>query len=167
MKTICRSAFEFIHQVERVATILAFAIILIAAIVSVAGRELVGHGVLGASSVAVYAMIVCVMACFGLATTAGSHLRPKFLDWCIPNSLEPTVRRLGFLTSSAILFAVGYFSCRFVAFSFEIEERDLALGWLIWPIQAVLPIAFLLSAVRYFGYAIWPDIAPPDRLQAP
>ena len=163
MKSFCAGIFDIIQRSEKVVAVAMFVVMSAALTADVIGRELVGQGIFGAAKFAVLAMIFCAMACFGICTATGAHLRPRIADQWIPKLIEPAVVRLGYFFSATILFGITVSACQAVAFSYVIEERDLALEWVIWPFQSILPIAFFLSGLRFLGYAVWPDLAPAEK----
>ena len=162
METSTKSVLAAILAAERTLAFGSFAVMLTALIVDVLGRELLGQGVFGSVRVAVYGLIICALAGFGIATATGAHLRPKFLDRLLPRKHERVGVRIGQLVSVAILLTLAKASWDLASFTREINERDVTLGWLVWPMQMAMPAAFFLSAVRYMAYAIFPNLTPDE-----
>lgn len=162
MQDRLKRALDLIVWVERAIVACAFTVMLVVLLIDVAGRELFGQGLFGSVRIAVYALILCAMAGFGLATATGGHLRPKFLDGLLAGPLEGPGIRLGQLLSAAIMFYLAYAAVTMVQFTRLIEERDLVLDTLVWPIQTALPIGFALSGLRHLIYAIYPALAPVE-----
>lgn len=158
-KIYLKSAFE----AEKAIVFVTFAAMLGALLADVIGREIFGRGVFGSVKFAVYALILCAMAGFGLSTASGSHLRPQFLDFLSQGRSETFVRRIGHIASMAILLMLAWGALNMVAFSRMIEERDLTLDWLVWPVQLILPVAFVLSALRHLIYAVYPALMPEEE----
>jgi TRAP-type C4-dicarboxylate transport system permease small subunit len=158
-----RKVIEMITRIEKGIVFVAFLAMVAALSADVIGREIFGHGVFGAIKFAVYALIYCAMAGFGIATASGSHLRPKFLDNAVPRSLTGPATRAGQFASAGILLTLAWAGWTFVSFSMLIEERDVTLDWLIWPIEIAIPIGFALSAIRHIAFGIWPDLLPEER----
>ncbi|MEY8828520.1 TRAP transporter small permease [Sedimentitalea sp. XS_ASV28] len=150
-------------SVEKAIVVITFFAMLVAISADVIGREFFGQGVFGSVKFAVYALILCAMAGFGIATASGSHLRPQFLDFVTAGRREMPARRLGRVASAAILVMLAWGAWEMVAFSRMIEERDITLDWLVWPIQLALPLAFLLSAMRHLIYAADPRLMPEEE----
>lgn len=148
---------------EKIIVVLMFLAMMAALSADVIGREIFAHGVFGSVKFAVYALILCAMAGFGLATASGSHLRPKFLDFVARGKAEMPARRIGQLASAGILLFLAWGALNMVAFSRLIEERDLTLDWLVWPIQMILPVAFVISAMRHLIYAAAPVLMPHEE----
>lgn len=160
MKTLAKSLIEFILRVEKWIAFAAFALMLCALAADVIGREVFGHGVFGAVKFAVYVLIYCAMAGFGIATATGSHLRPQFLDNAVPKALVVPAMRLGQFISAAILLVLASAGLTFVGLGMMLEERDVTLDVLIWPVQMAIPVGFALSALRHIFYGIWLDLLP-------
>lgn len=149
MKRLAKSLIDRIVQIEKWIAFTAFVLMLGALAADVIGREVIGHGVFGAVKFAVYVLIYCAMAGFGIATATGSHLRPKFLDKAVPEALTTTAIRLGQFISAAILLVLAAAGLTFVGFGMMLQERDVTLDVLIWPVQLAIPIGFTLSALRH------------------
>ncbi|AVO37271.1 TRAP transporter small permease [Pukyongiella litopenaei] len=160
MKTVASSALAMLLNFERALAFCTFAVMLAALIADVVGRELFGQGVFGSVRVAVYALILCALAGFGIATGTGGHLRPRFLDGVLAGPVETAGIRAGQVVSVLILLMLAKASWDVASFSREIGDRDVTLGWLVWPMQVSMPIAFSLSALRHMAYAVWPDLSP-------
>lgn len=153
------------------AVTLAEKIIAFSALITITGalaadvimREFVGVGLFGSLRLAVYALILCAMAGFGIATATGAHLRPGFADGLIPAPLVPYAVRLGQLASCAIMVVLAYSAWKMVVFIREIGERDIALDVPVWVIQMALPLAFGIAAFRYLSYAVFPGLIPAEE----
>ncbi|MCY4153959.1 MAG: TRAP transporter small permease [Gammaproteobacteria bacterium] len=163
-------AERFLHtlgRVERVLTSVAFAVLIAAIFLDVFSREITGVGLHWARQAGVYANIVVVMFGLGLASAGGNHLRPRFADNWLPARWNPVIVRLqNGLMSAFCLLAAG--AGAVVTWdSVQLGERSTLLPVLIWPLLAVIPLAFLLVALRHAIYACKPTLAPPDPLRDP
>jgi len=166
MKSLAKFLIDAIVRIEKWIAFAAFVLMLGALAADVIGREIFGHGVFGAVKFAVYVLIYCAMAGFGIATATGSHLRPKFLDKAVPEALTSIALRLGQFFSAAILLVLASAGLTFVGFGMMLEERDVTLDVLIWPVQLAIPIGFALSALRHVFYGIWLDLLPAEAAVA-
>lgn len=151
---------NYIHSTERAITVLAFVIMATALVADVVGRELFNTGLFGSVKFAVYVLIYCAMAGFGIATATGTHLRPKIADNWFPEAWDQAITRIGQWLSAAILLAISAAGLVFIESSIMLEERSEMLDWLLWPFQLALPIGFALSAFRHACFGIWPDLMP-------
>ncbi len=143
-----------------IVTVMAFMAALL--IFEVVMREIVGQGILGGIQLATYLMIWSAFLGFSYATAQGVHLRPRFADNWLPKSWAPAISRIGNALSFLILCVMGYAAIVFVQGSRDVAETAPTLGWLTWPLQLVVPIAFFLSAMRHLSYAAYPDMAPTE-----
>ncbi len=156
---------KFLSVTLRIEMTIAFVTLLsmtLALAADVIGRELFQSGVFGSVKFSVFALIYCAMAGFGIATATGGHLRPKFLDGLLGPVLAGPATRAGNVASCLILLTLAYGGWKMVVFSREIEDTDLTLGIMLWPIQIAIPLGFALSALRHLIYAAFPDHAPAE-----
>lgn len=56
--------------------------------------------------------------------------------------------------------AFVWFASQVVAESYSLSEQSAVLGLDIWPFQAIIPLAFLISAFRHAVYAWRVDLKP-------
>lgn len=150
-------------SVERAIAFVCFIIMLGVLIADVVGREMFHAGIFGSVRVAVYGLIICAMAGFGLATATNGHLRPAFMDSVFSGPLEAPAIRLGQLASAGILVMMAYAAWKMVAFSLLIDERDLALGIPVWTVELALPVGLALSAFRHLCFAAFPALIPAKQ----
>lgn len=162
MKTAER-ILNMIGKFEGALTFVAFTVMVVVVFGDVLVREITGSGILWARQIGVYSNIVVVMLGFGLASSHGSHLRPRFADNWLPKSWD------GFLNHAQealmALFCLGFalLALQVVTETYQLQERSVILRFLIWPIQAVIPLAFCLATLRHGLFAIWPALRPePD-----
>jgi TRAP-type C4-dicarboxylate transport system permease small subunit len=160
---VSRAVLDTILTAEKIIVFGSFVAMLAAVSADVIGREVFGQGIFGSVKFAVYALILCAMAGFGIATASGSHLRPRFLDRLTSGAVEIPARRIGRIASAAILLGLAWGAWQMIAFSRSINERDITLGWLVWPMQLALPIGFGLSALRHLIYAAQPQLMPKEQ----
>lgn len=163
MQAIVRRILDAITWAEKIIAFAALITITGALAADVIMREIMGVGLFGSLRLAVYALILCAMAGFGVATATGTHLRPGFADGLIPASLVPLAVRLGQLASCAIMVVLAHSAWKMVVFIHDIDERDIALDVPIWAIQMALPVAFGIAALRYLSYATFPDLIPAEE----
>lgn len=151
---------EGLRASERVITFVAFCVLIAIVFADVAFRELTGSGLHWARQVGVYANIFVVMLGFGLASAEAAHLRPRFADGWIPARLERFMPHVQEGLMALFCLAVSGVALAVVIETFQLQERSVVLRMLVWPVQAVIPLAFLIAAVRHGCYAVWPALAP-------
>ena len=81
-----RRLLAVLAQVERVLCVSAFLLLVAVLFADVLSRELTAAGLYWAPQIGVWANVFVVMAGFGLASTAGAHLRPRFADDWLPQA---------------------------------------------------------------------------------
>jgi len=160
-----------LHEAERLITFLAFAVMVSVVFADVLVRELTGSGLHWARQVGVYANIFVVMIGLGIASGEGAHLRPRFADAWLPRRFErwmPHVQE-----GVMALFCLGFsVAAVFVVIeTFQLGERSVILRVSVWPVQAVIPLAFAIATLRHGLYALWPALRPapaqtPEALSA-
>ncbi|TDJ45082.1 MAG: TRAP transporter small permease [Gammaproteobacteria bacterium] len=148
-------------RAERAITSTAFVVLVVVVFGDVASRELTGTGLHWARQAGVYANLFVVMFGLGVASAGGAHLRPRFADGWLPARFGPVLDRLQ--DAGMALFCVVFagIAVAVVAESFELAERSVVLRVVIWPFQAVIPIAFTLAGLRHLAYAMFPELRPP------
>lgn len=150
-------------KAERWISCIAFVMLITVIFADVVSRELTGSGMHWARQVGVYANIFIVMAGFGLASSGGEHLRPRFADGWLPASWNAALIHLqeGVMALFCLAFAV--IAVEVVAETFSMQERSVVLRVVVWPFQAVIPTAFAVAAVRHAIYALRPQLRPIDQ----
>ncbi len=149
-----------IGRFEQVVTFSCFMLLIVVVFADVVMRELVGTGLHWARQVGVYANLFVIMFGIGLASAAGTHLRPRFADQWLPASWSDVLDRLqdGFMALFCAGFAVV--ATGIVYEGFVLSERSAVLGIVTWPFQAVLPLVFMVATFRHGAYALYPVLRP-------
>ncbi|MFC2969036.1 TRAP transporter small permease [Acidimangrovimonas pyrenivorans] len=137
---------------------MAYIVVAALLIGDVLAREVVGIPILGSQSIAVLGAIVAGFVGLSLATASGSHLRPAVFDGLVPSSLDRYVDRGSDLIAAAFYLAIAVFAVRFVLESMSAGDRAAVLYFPLWPIQMVMPYAFLSCAIRHAAYAMEPAL---------
>lgn len=150
---------------ERALTFAAFMLLIAVVFGDVALRELTGTGLHWARQAGVYANLCVVMLGMGLASADGVHLRPRFADGWLPASWNPWIGSIREWLMAAFCAAFAGVASLVVVDSFQMQERSAILRVVVWPFQAVIPLAFLLATVRHALFAIYAPLRPagPER----
>ncbi|VAV89739.1 hypothetical protein MNBD_ALPHA02-1986 [hydrothermal vent metagenome] len=161
-----RRITEIIYRFEKAVALLAFFVMTLVIIADVVSRKLAGHGIAGAPRVAVYAMIIAALISFGLASHKGRHLRPRFADGWLPESWTEGIIRVqeSLMALFCLIFAVA--AAQVVYDTYLLQETSRMLRIAIWPMQTVMPLAFIIGAVRHGLYALYPEIRPDEGLSS-
>lgn len=144
-------------------TFLAFIVMVVVVFGDVMVREITGSGLLWARQVGVYGNIFVVMMGFGLASANGTHLRPRFADNWLPKSWDGALSRVQEALMALFCLCFAVLAFQVVTETYELNERAVVMRFVIWPIQAVIPLAFTIATLRHSLFAIWPELRPqPD-----
>jgi C4-dicarboxylate transporter DctQ subunit len=135
----------------------ALAILLLA---DVLGREFFDRGIFGAQRVAVYCTIVAGNFGLALAAAAGAHIRPRIADNWVPKAWSAPLDRFADVITGTVFLIVSFFATKLVQESFDFETVSPVIDWEIWPIQAVIPLGYVLAAVHYYVFAAYPALRP-------
>ena len=145
---------------ENIIAATAYGLLSVAVLADVFAREVMAVPVVGLQRFAVYMTIIAGFLGVSLATTAGSHIRPRIADNWVSAAWEPLINRASSLVTSLTFGVTGYFACLFWYTNFTMGEVAPVLDWPLWPILIVIPYAFFSSALRYLLYAIYPELNP-------
>jgi len=144
---------------ESIVATCAYAIVAGLLIVDVVGRELFGIALLGAQQMAVYGAIIAGFLGLTLATSDNCHLRPAFLDFVFQFA-DLTVQRVGDAVSAVFFFIGAYVAWTFVAASLDNLDKAPVLYFVVWPLQLVMPYAFISSGLKHLIFARHPNLKP-------
>lgn len=123
----------------------------------VIGRELFSQSFLGAQQLAVYGAILAGFIGLTLATSDSSHLRPGFMDFVF-RRYENHVTRVGDAMSAVFYGFAAYIAWTFVAYSMDAGDRAPVLYFLVWPLQIIIPYAFVSAGTKHLIFALRPDL---------
>lgn len=162
MSAAAAALLAFIDRLERWLCVGAFIILVVVLFADVISREITAAGIHWAPQIGVWANVVVVMAGFGLASAAGAHLRPRFADTWFPARWHNVVVTLQHLCMALFCVAIGAVSLSVVLGSLRLGEVEITLFLPVWPVQAMLPLAFFAAALRHLIYALMPQLRPAE-----
>ena len=99
------------------------------------------------------------------------HIRIDILSHYLPDHFRDNVWRITELLTAVVCAVVAYYSIKFIQY----EYLDGAIAFAnvpVWLCETIIPIAFIIMAIRYLVYAIMPsyllnpepsDINPPSE----
>ena len=154
---------SLLERLEGYAAMLAYASVATLLIGDVLAREVIGVPVLGSQSIAVLAAIVAGFLGLSLATAKGIHLRPEVFDHVLPARFDPFLARGSDVVAAAFYMTMTVFALRFVMASHAAGDRAAVLYFPLWPVQLVMPYAFLSCAIRHAAYAANPRLKTAPR----
>lgn len=138
----------------------AYVIVAFLLIGDVIGREIFSTPIHGAQKMAVYAAIVAGFIGLSLATADNMHLRPAFLDGIVPARFNNQINRFSDFFACLFFLGMAVIGLLFVRESMRFEDKAAVLYWLLWPLQLVIPYAFLSTSVRHGLFALYPAAKP-------
>ncbi|MGB1010450.1 MAG: TRAP transporter small permease [Thiolinea sp.] len=148
-----------LRLIESVIATLAYAFVAGLLIVDVVGRELFGATIMGSQQLAVYGAIIAGFLGLTLATSDNSHLRPGFMDFLFKR-FEPKIQQLGDALSASFFFVSACVAWMFVSVSMDNQDKAPVLYFVVWPLQLVLPYAFISSGLKHLIFALRPELKP-------
>lgn len=160
IENLVKKTLDVILIAEKAAILFVMSAMALLLIAEVFAREVIGHGFYGSGQIAVYMMIWGAYLGFSLAVAEGAHMRPRFTDNWLPQSWSPMLIRIGNFVSGSILIYMAWAGYQFVSDSYEFGETAPTLGWQTWPIQIILPLAFLLGGLRHMSRGFFPRLSP-------
>ena len=153
-------AKTFIDRLRFVESIIATAAYTLVAgllIADVIGRELFDASFLGSQQLAVYGAIIAGFLGLTLATSDNSHLRPAFMDFVF-RRFESKVQQLGDAVSAVFFLIAAYVAWTFVTQSMDSQDKAPVLYFVVWPLQLVIPYAFISAGVKHAIFAFQPEL---------
>ena len=159
---VARRLLALISRLEKILCVAAFIVLVAVLFADVVSRELTAAGLHWASQIGVWANVAVIMAGVGLASASGAHLRPRFLDDMFPASWNNALGFLQHFVMALFCVAIGWVSLTVVVDSYRLGAVEITLFWPVWPVQALLPLAFFSAALRHLIYAACKTLRPPD-----
>lgn len=99
------------------------------------------------------------------------HIRIDILSHYLPMKIRDNIWRVTELITAIVCGIVAYYSIGFI--QYEYEDGLIAFANVpVWLCEAIIPVAFIVIALRYFVYAVAPqhllnpepsDINPPSE----
>jgi TRAP-type C4-dicarboxylate transport system permease small subunit len=160
MKLLTARFLAGLGWVEAAVAVSAYMLVAGLLLADVLGREFFGTSIYGAQKVAVIATIAAAFMGLSMATGRGSHLRAEAMDRLVPRQFSALADRLGQLVSFALFAALTWYSLQFALGTRSLGLRLPVLGWQMWPMQMVLPVAFGLSAIKVLLFFLHPALSP-------
>jgi len=147
-------------------TTAAFVVLVVVIFSDVLWRWTTGSGIFWAREVGVFANIVLTIIGIGIASSDGTHLRPRFFDGAFPARWDGGLTRIQELLTATGFALLAWVAVGVVQETMALEDRSIVLRWLVWPVQLVLPVAFALGALRHCIFGLVPTLRPAERGEA-
>jgi TRAP-type C4-dicarboxylate transport system permease small subunit len=154
------SILRVIGRVERAVSSAAFMLLVAVLFGDVLSRELTGTGLTWARETGVLANLVLTLVGIGIASAAGTHLRPRFADGWLPSGWNDLVEVASEWVMAVFCLAFAYLSFLAAMETAALDERFTVLRWPVWPFQMVIPAVFVVALVRHGLFALHPRLRP-------
>ena len=162
MHKLSGTALKWIVRIELIVACICLAAAAFALCADVIAREILGQGIYGVQKFAVYCCAISGALGMSIVVQSGGHLRITAIDALYrPQALTP-VSRLGDLVSASAFLFLAWFAAEFVANTYAFRETDTILQIPIWRVQIILPIAFILAAIKFIVHAAYPAHKPDE-----
>jgi TRAP-type C4-dicarboxylate transport system permease small subunit len=99
----------------------------------------------------------------GIASSQGSHLRPRFMDGWIRTDWQNWLPRLQECLSALGFLALAVIAWQVVAETRELGDVNTVLRWPVWLAQLCMPVAMGFAAFKHGLFAIYPALRPAER----
>lgn len=117
--------------------------------------------------VATYLMVWLGFLGFQIATSKLRHIEIEFLKAKVNEKTKYKMNIATSLIASVFLFFFFYLSYEYVMASKEMGDLVKAFEFPMWIVLLILPISFLLSAIRFaFAALLWLDVLKGKRKES-
>ncbi|HET6244028.1 MAG: TRAP transporter small permease [Bacteroidetes bacterium] len=148
--------FEIFEKYFAVAVITAIVVIVFAGTVS---RYALKEPLFGVDRLATYLMVWLGFIGFQIATSKLRHVEIEFIKAKVKPKTKYLMNIVTCFLASVFLFIICLLSYEYMQISKEMNDIDVVLGIPIWWIILIVPLSFLLSAIRYaFSSLLWYDV---------
>ena len=166
MQQWIEKALSRLTWLEATISIIAYAFVAGLLLADIIGRELFSTSIYGAQKIAVQATMIAAFMGLTLATSQGSHMRAEAADVLVPQRWSAQADRFGYVLSTILYAALAAISFQFMMETRKYGMNIPVLGWPMWPVQVVLPLAFGSSALKSLAFAVFPALAPQREIRA-
>ena len=108
-----------------------------------------------------------------VASRKNKHIRIDILSHYLPHNIRSNLWRVTEMLTAVVCGIVAYYSIEFI--KYEYQDGLIAFANVpVWLCETIIPIAFIVMALRYFVYAFLPEqvldtkpvaINSPDELK--
>lgn len=117
----------------------------------------------GAERVAVICTLLAGNFGLALASASGAHIRPRVADHWVPASWDTAMNRIADLVTAVVMFGVAAYAIDFVYQQYDLEAVLESLYWPAWPIQAAIPLGYMVAGLHYLCFAAFPALRPREE----
>ena len=143
---------------------MAISLLAMLVIADVLGREIASSGIAWAQKLAVYLMIWAGFIGASLTTTTGKHLRPEVADKLWKGKGEKVFNHLRYALTAIFCLGAAYYSALYTYESFDLGDKNPILKLPLWTVQIVMPVSFVMIALKSIFFTIDPNLVPKKKL---
>jgi C4-dicarboxylate transporter DctQ subunit len=161
-------ANKYIDKLEKLIAVLFISAIVVIIFYATIARYIFNDPPYWAERVATYLMIWLGFIGFSIASSKMRHIELEFIKAKVSEKMKCIMNVIGFLAGAVILFTFFRLSLEFMNESKNLGDVDFLLqDTPIWIIILILPITFLLSAIRFiFSSFLWVDVFQGKRKES-
>jgi C4-dicarboxylate transporter, DctQ subunit len=154
-------AFEKLEKAVAVTIITAIVLIVFAGTVA---RYAFHEPLFGADRLATYLMVWLGFIGFQIATSKLRHIEIEFLKARVKPELRWLMSSITCFLAAGFLVAVFVLSWEYMLLSRDMGDEDIVLAIPLWWIILIIPVSFIISAIRYFfSGLLWIDVMKGRR----
>lgn len=153
-----------VEVVEKYIAVFIISAIVLIVFSGTVARYIFKEPLFGADRLATYLMVWLGFIGFQIATSKLRHIEIEFLKAKVKAKVKYRMNIVTSLLAAVFLFIISVLSYEYMELSRELGDLDLVLNIPIWWIILVMPISFVLSAIRYtFSSLLWYDVYKGSR----
>jgi TRAP-type transport system small permease protein len=155
------------EKFEKAVAVLIITSIVIIVFAGTVARYIFKEPIFGSDRLATYLMVWLGFIGFSIATSKLRHIEIEFLKAKVKANLRYLLNIISSLLASLFLIIMVIISLGYIKESKELGDVDIALNIPLWIIISIIPITFVISAIRFFFSAfLWLDVLKGKRLES-
>lgn len=153
-----------VEKAEKFLAVLFISLIVLIIFASTISRYAFNNPLFGADRLATYLMVWLGFIGFQIAASKLRHIEIEAVKAKVKPGIRYVMQIITSLLAAVFLVIMFVLSWDFVAESKTLNDSDIVLNVPLWQIQLILPISFIVSALRYFFSAfLWLDVLKGRR----
>ena len=152
----------FINKLEDGVLVLILSSMILLAVFQIISRNLFSEGVVWIDPLLRMLVLWVGLAGAVVATRSNNHIRIDVFAKYLPDKIHPYIDRLVYLFTLAICLLIGWHAARFVYSEYEYGTIAFA-SVPSWVTAIIIPISFLLIALRYTLLLFLPPVKESQK----
>lgn len=146
--TTVQKFFAYTNKIEEVLSVVLFMSLVTLCFLQVLFRFLINFSLSWTEELANYNFILLIYVSCSLAIQRGAHVRVEIIDAIVKGRAKYWLDQAIDLAWGIFIFTVGYLGIDIVRDSLAVGKTTPALDWPYGWVYAVVPVTFLLMALR-------------------